>query len=79
MDSQKSSDHTWTDGDFEHPNQQLRWSITIGLVFAFMLPTVAVALRFMARRVAGRRLYLDDWLILVALVSTVSCNYCLCV
>ncbi|KAJ5220984.1 uncharacterized protein N7469_009871 [Penicillium citrinum] len=74
MDSQKSSDHTWTDGDFEHPNQQLRWSITIGLVFAFMLPTVAVALRFMARRVAGRRLYLDDWLILVALVFKYGCS-----
>lgn len=64
-----SSDDTWTSGDFEHPNEQLRWSITVGLVFAFLLSTVAVGLRFLARRLAGGRLYLDDWLMLVALVS----------
>jgi hypothetical protein len=63
------SEHTWTSGDFEHPNEELRWSISVGLVFAFLLSTVAVGLRFLARRVAGGRLYLDDWLMLVALVS----------
>lgn len=72
---QQSSDHTWTPGDFEHPDQQLRWSITVGLVFAFMLSTIAVGLRFLARRLAGGRLYLDDWLILVALVSTTLCEH----
>lgn len=69
MASSQQSDHTWTSGDFEHPNPQLRWSITVGLVFAFLLSTVAVGLRFLARRLAGGRLYLDDWLMLVALVS----------
>lgn len=68
MASSQQSDHTWTSGDFEHPNPQLRWSITVGLVFAFLLSTVAVGLRFLARRLAGGRLYLDDWLMLVALV-----------
>lgn len=69
MASSQQSDHTWTSGDFEHPNPQLRWSITVGLVFAFLLSTVAVGLRFLARRLTGGRLYLDDWLMLVALVS----------
>ncbi|CAI7672142.1 unnamed protein product [Penicillium pancosmium] len=69
-----SSDHTWTSGDFEHPNEQLRWSITVGLVFAFLLSTVAVGLRFLARRLAGGRLYLDDWLMLVALLFKYGCS-----
>ncbi|KAJ5387566.1 hypothetical protein N7509_010107 [Penicillium cosmopolitanum] len=69
-----SSDDTWTSGDFEHPNEQLRWSITVGLVFAFLLSTVAVGLRFLARRLAGGRLYLDDWLMLVALLFKYGCS-----
>lgn len=66
--SQQSSGHTWTEGDFEHPNEKIRHSLIVALVFAFTLPTVAVGLRLLARRMTGSRLFLDDYLILVALV-----------
>lgn len=66
--SQQSSGHTWTEGDFEHPNEKIRHSLIVALVFAFTLPTVAVGLRLLARRMTGNRLFLDDYLILVALV-----------
>ena len=59
-------------GDFEHPNQNLRRSIIITLYFAFILSTTAVALRLLARRMNGTRLYLDDYLILLALVCTIA-------
>lgn len=58
-----------TEGDFDHPNQQLRRSVIIALPFAFALSTIAVVLRLVARRVNGTRLYLDDYLIIVALVG----------
>lgn len=63
--------NSWQEGDFEHPNPALRRSITIALVFAFLLSTIAVGLRLLARRVSGNRLYWDDYLILVALVCCV--------
>ena len=66
--SRQSSGHTWTEGDFEHPNEKIRHSLIVALVFAFTLPTVAVGLRLLARRMTGSRLFLDDYLILVALV-----------
>ncbi|KAJ5089758.1 hypothetical protein N7532_008442 [Penicillium argentinense] len=69
-----AQDHTWSSGDFEHPNQKIRWSMTVALVFAFLLSTVAVGLRFLARRLAGGRLYLDDWLMLVALIFKYGCS-----
>ncbi|GAB1190907.1 hypothetical protein APSETT444_000073 [Aspergillus pseudonomiae] len=59
-------------GDFEHPNQNLRRSIIITLYFAFILSTTAVALRLLARRMNGTRLYLDDYLILLALLSILA-------
>lgn len=68
MSSQQSSGHMWTEGDFEHPNETIRHRLIVALVFAFTLPTVAVGLRLLARRITGSRLFLDDWLIIVALV-----------
>lgn len=68
MSSQQASGHTWTEGDFEHPNEGIRHRLIVALVFAFTLPTVAVGLRLLARRITGSRLFLDDWLIIVALV-----------
>lgn len=59
-----------TPGDFQHPNQNLRRSIIIALYFAFILSTAAVVLRLVARKINGTRLYLDDYLILVALVCS---------
>ncbi|KAE8418976.1 hypothetical protein BDV36DRAFT_308230 [Aspergillus pseudocaelatus] len=61
-------------GDFEHPNQNLRRSIIIALYFAFILSTTAVALRLLARRLNGTRLYLDDYLILIALLFKYGCS-----
>ncbi|RAL15812.1 putative integral membrane protein Pth11-like [Aspergillus homomorphus CBS 101889] len=63
-----------TPGDFDHPNQQLRRSIIIALPFAFVLSTVAVVLRLLARRINGTRLYLDDYLIIVALLFKYGCS-----
>ncbi|EAW12405.1 putative integral membrane protein Pth11-like [Aspergillus clavatus NRRL 1] len=61
-------------GDFEHPNQDLRRVIIITLYFAFILSTAAVALRLVARKINGTRLYLDDYLILVALLFKYGCS-----
>jgi len=73
MPSNGTSHHaTWVPGDFEHPNEHIRRPIQISLVFAFTLPTIAVALRLLARRLTGSRLFLDDWLILIALVRDLS-------
>jgi hypothetical protein len=74
--SQQSSGHTWTEGDFEHPNEKIRHSLIVALVFAFTLPTVAVGLRLLARRMTGNRLFLDDYLILVALVWLPLLHHC---
>lgn len=65
---QDQTGHTWTPGDFEHPNEELRRPIKVALVFAFTLPTLAVGLRLFARKVSGQRLFLDDYLIILALV-----------
>jgi hypothetical protein len=72
--AQHSSDATWTPGDFEHPNPALRRSITIALCFAFILSTLAVALRIVARKMTGSRLFLDDYLIMVALFFKYACS-----
>ncbi|KAE8343442.1 hypothetical protein BDV24DRAFT_161489 [Aspergillus arachidicola] len=61
-------------GDFEHPNQNLRRSIIITLYFAFILSTTAVALRLLARKLNGTRLYLDDYLIIIALLFKYGCS-----
>ncbi|PYH88358.1 integral membrane protein [Aspergillus ellipticus CBS 707.79] len=65
---------TATEGDFDHPNQHLRRSVIIALYFAFILSTVAVGLRLLARRVTGSRLHLDDYLILIALLFKYGCS-----
>ncbi|KAJ5360989.1 hypothetical protein N7541_001833 [Penicillium brevicompactum] len=72
--AQHTSGATWTPGDFEHPNQALRRSITIALCFAFILSTLAVALRLVARKMTGSKLFLDDYLILIALFFKYSCS-----
>lgn len=59
-------------GDFEHPNESLRRSIIVALYFAFILSTAAVGVRLLARRLNGTGLFLDDYLILVALVGDVT-------
>ncbi|GIK05409.1 hypothetical protein Aspvir_009518 [Aspergillus viridinutans] len=63
-----------TPGDFQHPNQNLRRSIIIALYFAFILSTAAVVLRLVARKINGTRLYLDDYLIVVALLFKYGCS-----
>ncbi|KAJ5936157.1 integral membrane protein [Penicillium verhagenii] len=61
-------------GDFEHPNEALRRSVKIALVFSFLCPTVAVALRVWARKLSGCKLFLDDYLILIALFFKYACS-----
>ncbi|KAE8390104.1 hypothetical protein BDV23DRAFT_155904 [Aspergillus alliaceus] len=73
MSQQQVSDNG-TPGDFQHPNQNLRRSIIIALYFAFILSTTAVGLRLLARRVNGTRLYLDDYLIIIALLFKYGCS-----
>lgn len=45
---QATADASWVPGDFEHPNEELRQSVKISLMFAFTLPTIAVILRIWA-------------------------------
>lgn len=68
MSSNQTVGESWVPGDFEHPNPALRRTMAIALVFAFTLSTLAVGLRILARRISGQRLFLDDYLIIVALV-----------
>ena len=63
-----AADQTWAPGDFHNPNEELRRSVTIALVFAFSLSTIAVALRLLARKMTGSKFFLDDYLIVIALV-----------
>jgi hypothetical protein len=44
--------------------------VLVGTGIAFsILPTIAVGLRFYARRIGGAKLGLDDWLMVPALVG----------
>ncbi|KAF7594151.1 hypothetical protein BBP40_010000 [Aspergillus hancockii] len=63
-----------TPGDFQHPDQDLRRSIIIALYFAFILSTAAVGLRLLARKINGTKLFLDDYLILIALLFKYGCS-----
>lgn len=72
--TEHSSTPTWTPGDFEHPNQEFRRSMIIALVFAYTLSTLAVVLRILARKVTGSRLFMDDYLIMVALFLKYACS-----
>ncbi|BCS04486.1 putative integral membrane protein Pth11-like [Aspergillus luchuensis] len=63
-----------TEGDFQHPNENLRRSTIIALYFAFIMSTVAVALRLLARKITGSRLYLDDYLMIIALLFKYGCS-----
>ncbi|KXG53624.1 uncharacterized protein PGRI_006740 [Penicillium griseofulvum] len=65
---------TWTEGDFEHPNKALRRSMTIALVFAYTLSTLSVGLRILARKMTGSRLFMDDYLIIMALIFKYACS-----
>lgn len=65
---------TWTPGDFAHPNPELRRSVVIAVCFAFVLSTLAVVLRVVARKMTGSKLFLDDYLIMVALFFKYSCS-----
>lgn len=69
-----SPEPTWTPGDFEHPNPELRRSVVIAVCFAFVLSTLAVVLRVVARKMTGSKLFLDDYLIMVALFFKYSCS-----
>lgn len=69
-----SPEPTWTPGDFEHPNPELRQSVIIAVCFAFVLSTIAVVLRFVARKMTGSKLFLDDYLIVVALLFKYACS-----
>ncbi|KAJ5964245.1 uncharacterized protein N7479_004121 [Penicillium vulpinum] len=70
----ESSAPTWTEGDFEHPNQKLRRSMVIALVFAYTLSTLSVALRILARKMTGSKLFMDDYLIMMALFFKYACS-----
>ncbi|KGO67163.1 hypothetical protein PITC_020690 [Penicillium italicum] len=72
--TEHSATPTWTPGDFEHPNQKLRRSMIIALVFAYTLSTLSVALRILARKAAGSSLFVDDYLIIVALFFKYACS-----
>ncbi|KAJ5528055.1 hypothetical protein N7513_012214 [Penicillium frequentans] len=72
MSSNQTS--SWVEGDFDHPNEALQRSVKISLVFSFFMPTVAVALRIWARKLSGCRLFLDDYLILIALLFKYGCS-----
>ncbi|OQE39249.1 hypothetical protein PENCOP_c007G04572 [Penicillium coprophilum] len=72
--TEHSSVPTWTEGDFEHPNQDLRQSMIVALVFAYTLSTLSVALRVLARKMTGSRLFLDDYLIMIALFFKYACS-----
>ncbi|KAJ5765374.1 hypothetical protein N7520_004933 [Penicillium odoratum] len=61
-------------GDFDHPNEALQRSVKISLVFSFLFPTLAVGLRIWARKLSGCRLFLDDYLILIALLFKYGCS-----
>ncbi|CAI7621274.1 unnamed protein product [Penicillium glandicola] len=69
-----SSTPTWTPGDFEHPNQEFRQSMILALVFAYILSTLSVVLRILARKITGSRLFLDDYLIMMALFFKYACS-----
>lgn len=46
----------------------------IALVFAYTLSTLSVVLRILARKVTGSRLFMDDYLIMVALFFKYACS-----
>lgn len=74
MDSAPSPEPTWTPGDFEHPNPELQRSVVIGVCFGFLLSGIAVALRVVARKMTKSKLFLDDYLIMVALLFKYACS-----
>ncbi|KAJ5291074.1 hypothetical protein N7478_000325 [Penicillium angulare] len=60
--------------DIYQPNESLRTSVKVSLAFAFTISTVAVALRIWARKLTGCKLFLDDYLILIALLFKYGCS-----
>ncbi|OJJ36987.1 hypothetical protein ASPWEDRAFT_437139 [Aspergillus wentii DTO 134E9] len=66
-----------TEGCFGPSNESLRRSVIVSLVFAFFLSTVTVALRLLARRINGTKLFLDDYLILMLFKYGCSIGVCI--
>ena len=52
---------------YDHDN--LRHVVITSTCFAFILSTTAVGFRIISRAINGNGLFLDDWFILLALVS----------
>jgi hypothetical protein len=52
---------------YDHDN--LRHVVITSTCFAFILSTTAVSFRIISRAINGSGLFLDDWLIILALVS----------
>lgn len=57
----------------DHLNDDAKPNIIVANVVCLSLACVAVALRFICRRMSGIKYELDDWLILASLVSPSSC------
>jgi hypothetical protein len=58
---------------YDHDN--LRHVVITSTCFAFILSTTAVGFRIISRGINGSGLFLDDWLIILALVSSCSLKY----
>src|SRR5204862_2380102 len=52
------------------PNGNIQQDIYVATIITLILAVIAVALRFLARRLIRSPIWLDDWLILVALVCS---------
>lgn len=51
------------------PSDNLRYVVITATCFAYVLSTTVVGLRLFSRKLVGSRLYLDDYLMLAALMS----------
>lgn len=51
------------------PDEHLAYRVWISTIIVTVLATVAVVARFLARHLSNANLWLDDWTILIALVS----------
>lgn len=67
-DAMKQNSH-----GYEHDN--LRHVVITATCFAFILSTFAVSFRLISRGIIGSGLFLDDWLIILALVGGLSSKY----
>ncbi|KAF9891571.1 hypothetical protein FE257_003582 [Aspergillus nanangensis] len=56
------------------PHDNQRGLAIFAISFGFILPTIAVGLRFLCRWITRSKLYLDDYLIIIALVFKYGCS-----